>query len=256
MIELSKIKYCPDLDEGYEMKDNKDKKIKLIEKKYIIDVKYEKIGKKEVFIVYCDDYDYSTSKVYLWQRKLTNYVLGKGYKKIIFKINYVNLDLEHQLEFSKPIKYPEDRLLAGEYCKKCVNRKDCPELEEAFLGDFHMKTDTMNDEQLFNIYTLASSRKKAITEMEKQVKDIIYNKIDEKGGALILQKLGLALEKKKIEKDTITYEEARALGLADNDTVSVKIKPIKDKMKEDKILASKVKFKKEPFRTELLLKNI
>jgi len=253
MINLTKVKYCPDLDDGTEVK-GKDKKVIL--KNYILDFKYEKEGDKDKFIIFCDDYDYSTSKLYMWQKIIINYVLGKGYKKVIFKINYVNLDLEHIKEFDKPIKYPEDRLMAGAYCQDCVNRKDCPELEEAFLGDFHMKTDNMNNEQLFNIFTLVSSRRKAVEEMEKQVKEIIYDKIEASGGTLPLTELGLELSKKEIEKDTITYEEARVLGLADNNTVSVRIKPIKDILKKDKILASKVKFKKAPFRTELQIKNI
>lgn len=253
MIELSKIKYCPDLDEGGEVKDS-DKKVIL--KKYILDVKYKKINKKDKFIIFFDNYEYSTNKIYLWQKIITNYVLKRGYNTVIFKINYVNLDLEIEKKFSSPLLYPEERLMAGEYCKRCIYRKDCPELEETFLGDFYFKTEDMNDAQLFNIFTLINTRKRAIEASEKQVKEILYDKIEKNGGELVLPEIGVKLSRKKIEKDSITFLEAQALGVADNDTVNMKISAIKSKLKKDKILASKIKFKKVPFRTELVLENI
>ena len=253
MIELTQVKYCCDLDEGKEFA----KEEKVILEKYVLDMKYEKVGGKDKFIIYYEDTDYNTSKFYLWQRIIINYVLSKGYKEVVFKINYVNLDIEKEKVFDKPVEYPDEKLLAGAYCHNCIKRKECSELKEAYLGNMHFEVDKGKPEQIFSALTMIQSRRKAMEETESQIKEILYEKIDNAPNKeLPFPSMGIALSKKETLKDTLSYTEALKLGLVSDDTVNVLISMIKAKLKKDKILASKVKFSRAPFKTELDIKNI
>lgn len=260
MIELTKIKYCPELDEGLNIGDNTDGHVKVMLDKYVLDFEREIVcdeaGNKEKLIVIYKDYDHTTSRFYLWQKLLVNWLIEKGYKAVVFQTDYVNIDVQTTRAYTDKLQYPEERLMSGVYCQTCIKREECPELKEAYLGSMHFEIDKGDITQLFNAYTLISTRRKAIEETEKQMKDIIYERIDGNQGVIVMPKLGIKLLKKEINKDTLTYGEVRSLGLADDSTCSVRITAVKDKLKKDKILASKVKFTVVPFRTELEIKNV
>jgi len=260
MIELTKVKYCAELDEGLNIGDNKDGHAKIMLDKYVLDfereIGYDKDGNKEKLTVFYKDYDHTTSRFYLWQKLLVNWLLDKGYKVVVFQTDYVNLDLQTSRSYTEKLQYPEERLMSGVYCQTCVKRNTCEELKEAYLGSMHFEIDKGNITQFYNAYTLISTRRKAIEETEKQMKDILYKRIDDNKGVLPLPLLGIKLFKKEIEKDVMTYSEARSAGLANDKTCTVKVGEIKEELKKNKILASKIKFTKVPFRTELDIKNI
>lgn len=260
MIELTKVKYCVELDEGLDIGDNKDGKIKIMLDKYVLDfdrqIVYDNTGNKEKLIVRYQDYDYTTSRFYVWQKLLVNWLISKGYRAVVFETDYVNLDVQTVRTYTEPLQYPEERLMAGVYCEKCVKRNECEELKETYLGNMHFEMNKGNMTQLFNAYTLISTRRKAIEETEKQMKDILYEQIDAHQGVLPLASLGIKLKKKEITKDTMTYTEALNAGLADDKSCTVKISDIKAKLKNNKLLASKIKFTEVPFRTELEITNI
>jgi hypothetical protein len=258
MTNLSKVKYCIEFDEGIEISDNKEGKYKIIDNKYIIDVKYDKIGDKEQFVVYSEDFDYATNKLYWWQKRLINYVLSKGFKKVIFKISYINLDIEIVKEFDSPIDYPQDVIMAGVYFKGCIKRKNCSELNNAIIGD-NAVGELKNDAQLMNTLNMIQNKKKLIESIEDQLKEKLYKRIEENNNCLKLEQMGIELSRKDIDKDIIKYSIAKEIDgdkLLNDDTVTIKITKIKEILKKDKILASKIKFERAPFKKELQIDNI
>jgi hypothetical protein len=258
MTNLSKVKYCIEFDGGIEIGDNKDGKYKVIDNKYIIDVKYDKVGNKEAFKIYCEDTEYNTNKWYWWQKRLTNYVLEKGFKKVIWVITYINLDIEIVKEFDSPIDYPQDVIIAGDYCKGCIKRKECKELNNAIIGD-NAVGELKNDAQLMNTLNMIQNKKKLIESIEEQLKEKLYKRIEENNNCLKLEQMGIQLSRKDIDKDSIKYSVAKEIEngkLLDDDVVTIKITKLKEKLKKDKILASKVIFERVPFKKELQIDNI
>jgi len=256
MINLTSLRYCIGFDSGIEIGNNSDGKIQTMLGRYILDFKYEKKEDKSEFIVKTVDYEYSVGKIYLWHKILIDYVLAKGYGKVIFLTDYPNLDLvEVRKEFGASIGYPEDNLLAGEYCKDCIKRKNCSELHDTYFME-HEYGKAENDSMLFNTYILINSRCKTLLETAKGIKEILYAKIDKAGNCLALPEMNIQLSKKQIDKDTIDFDEAKELGLLTPETTTIKITAVKEAMEKDGVLKAKVHFIKVPFKTELQIDNI
>jgi hypothetical protein len=248
--------FCNEFEDNKEIGNNVDKHIEIIDR-FINDIDCDKgNGDKELFIVKCKDNEYSTSRIYLWQRILIDYVIGKnGYNKIKFIIDYVNLEIEVIKEFDCVINYPEYRMLSGEYCKKCIKKDTCKELKDTFMMDL-VYPEIANDDQLYSTLGVVQSKKNALDLVEKEIKERLYEKIKLNGGVLPLYILGIKLEKKEIQKDTLTYTEAKRLDIANDETVSVRVTKVKDQLKEKHINISTIPFKKEPFKTEIMVNNL
>jgi hypothetical protein len=258
MIKLSQVKYCMEMDDIIDIGKNEDHKYKIIDNKYIIDLPYEKKGEKEQFIINYMDYDYSTNKIYWWQKKIISHVLSKGFKKVIFNVYYENLDITIVKEFEHEIDYPKDIIMAGDYCKLCSKRKECKELNNAIIGD-NAIGDIKNDAQLLNTLNMIQNKKKLIESIEEQLKLKLYDRIKDNGNKLQLVPMGIELSKKDINKDILKYSDAKNIEdgkLLNDDTVTVKVGKVKEILKKDKILASKVKFESVPFRSELQIDSI
>lgn len=250
------MKYCKDLDTDFPIGDNTDGKYKIINDKYIMDFKYEKVGDKEEFIVFVDDYEYTTSKIYLFHRILINNIIGeKGYKKIIFRTNYINLDMQLDKVFDTVIDYPQEIMMAGEFCKDCIKRKYCLEVKNGFVGDVALG-ELKNDAQILNTLNLVSNRIKMLETAEEQLKAKLYDRIKESNNELVLPELGVKLSRNEITKDTISYTEANKIeGIVNDLTVNMKVGEIKKIIKSDKIIASKIKFTSAPWKVQLEIKS-
>jgi hypothetical protein len=251
MTKLSEMRYCIEYETD-EIKQDSDKIIN----RFINDLKYDKGNDLDCFTVYCKDDEYSLDKMYLWQKIITNYVLKeKKYKKVKFVINYTNLDMEIAKEYDSEILYPMDNVLCGQYCTKCIKRKECKELSNTFMTDI-VYPEIKNDAQLYGTLGIVQSKKKALELVEDEIKDKLYEKIAQNNGKLKIKEFGIQLERKEIEKDTLTYSEALKLDLVDDNTVTVKVGEIKKKIKSNKTNIATIPFVKTPFRKELVVSNI
>lgn len=256
MNNITSMKFCSEFDEDIQIGNNTDNHVKVILDKYILNVRWETTGgdSRKVFIIYYDDMDYSTSKIFLFHRILIEYGLSKNYKQVIFRINYVNLDLQVEKVFSEPIGYPEYILMCGEYCEKCVKRKECKELKNAYLGDIIVGT-LENDAQILSTYNIISNRRKALEATEEQLKVKLYNRILENANSLLIEDMGIILSKKITEKDTITYTAAKDLELVNDATCIMKVGEIKKIIAKDKTLSNKIKFVKVKMKEELCIEG-
>lgn len=256
MTNLTNVRHCGEMEQGIDIGDNSEGNIKVILEKYILDFKYEKSEDMSKFTIWWTDYDYSTKHLYLWQRIIINYIIDKGYKSVVFLISYPNIDLVDFIkEFTAKIDYPSDSLLAGNQCDKCIKRKECPELQNTYFGK-HAFGEMKTDSQLFNTYNEVVSRRKALEKTEEGMKELLYNKILKANNRLELKEFGIYLTKKETPKDTLDFKTAQENGLINEDTVTIKITAVKEILKKDKLLASKVKLVKAPFKNELDIKNM
>lgn len=251
---LSELKYCCEYDSGVEIGKNvqEERKFNIIGD-CIVDVLYEKVDKD--IIVSFDEYDYNTNKIYLWQKILVNWLIGdKGYKKVIFKTNYINLNYEQEKSFETVIQYPIEQIVAGAYCSKCIKNKECKELKNVLFGNFDT-SDIKNNSQLYNTYLMFGQRKSVLEAIEKELKGKLDTELDKGNGSLFLEEINATLVRNQKTKDSLKYSDIKHIPeMLNDDILSVMTTETKKLLKSNKILASKITFKKVPWQTSWELK--
>ncbi len=250
MTKLSDVKYCAEIENGCEPKEDS----KIIDK-YICDMTIDMVDK--VVKITAHECGYDINKIYLWHKIFVNEMLKRGCEKVIVETIYDNMDGYVCLkEYTEPLKFPNDIVVSGEYCKNCVKRTDCAEVKNTVSGILDIGSIT-NDAQLYQTYMMFGSRKKMIEEIEKELKKKLAEHMEENKGTLAMPEIGSELVEVKKEKDLIKYSAAKDIAeIMNDDCVTMKVTEIKKVIKNNAELSKKVKFQKVPFQTEWNLVNI
>jgi len=179
----------------------------MIEKKHCLDLE-SNVSKLDVEIkknkIVYEEPDHSFYVLYVWQQELINEMLKK-HDEVILAVEYIQYGYSREMTFKEPIKLYEGRAVSAQ-CEECLKNDKCEKYQKMLNEDF--KLSVQNNEQLYNLYLLIGAKRKALDETEKKIRVLLDKKIENAGGALQLEKLGLQLYINETMADTFPIDVA------------------------------------------------